>query len=162
MRIEFFTVPILNADQARDELNRFIMGHRVISIDRNFVQDGPNSAWAFCIGYETTENAAPAKRGKIDYREVLSDQDFSVFVKLRNLRKEWAEREGVPAYAVFTNEQLAEMVTRPVRSKADILALPGVGEARIEKYGDAFLNTLRNETDGAGDKKELVDEAQSP
>ena len=45
---------------------------------------------------------------KIDYKAVLSEGAFAVFSLLRDLRKTLAEAEGVPIYAVFTNEQLAK------------------------------------------------------
>ena len=48
-----------------------------------------------------------------------------------------AKDEAVPVYMVFTNEQLAQMVRRRP-SKADLDKIAGVGEARIQKYGDAF------------------------
>jgi len=48
-----------------------------------------------------------------------------------------------PSYAVFTNEQLAEMVQRRVASAAALREISGVGEARIEKYGAAFLDILK-------------------
>jgi hypothetical protein len=53
----------------------------------------------------------PATRpDREDYREVLSPEEFVVFSKLREVRKQFAEKESVPAYTIFTNEQLAEMV----------------------------------------------------
>ena len=48
-----------------------------------------------------------------------------------------------PSYAVFTNEQLAEMVQRRVASAAALREIAGIGEARIEKYGAAFLDILK-------------------
>ena len=57
------------------------------------------------------ETAGPAEgrnEGRIDYKEVLSAPEFERFARLRLLRKELAEKEGVPAYAIFTNEQLAQ------------------------------------------------------
>jgi superfamily II DNA helicase RecQ len=53
-----------------------------------------------------------------------------------------AEKEGVPVYVVFTNEQLAEMVKKKVSSKAALKEIEGVGEARVEKYGDAVLERM--------------------
>ena len=118
MLLRFFTVPIHDGDEAAEELNRFLGAHRIVAIDRQFVQDGPNSAWALCVTYVQASNRPPsAKRGKIDYREVLSEPDFAVFAQLRALRKTLADKEGVPAYALFTNEQLAEMVQRRVRTR---------------------------------------------
>ncbi len=74
---------------------------------------------------------------------MLSERDFAQFAELRNLRKALAEREGLPAYALFTNEQLAEMVRRRVDSVAAMGKIEGVGPARLEKYGEAFVQALR-------------------
>ena len=63
------------------------------------------------------------KRAKVDYKTVLNERDFAAFAELRNLRKELSEKEGVPPYALFTNEQLAAMVTQQVSSKEAMLAL---------------------------------------
>jgi superfamily II DNA helicase RecQ len=70
-----------------------------------------------------------------------------LFAKLRSVRKRLADGEGVPAYAIFTNEQLAAMIRAGVRSRAELAAIDGVGEARVAKYGAAFLEVL---TDDAG------------
>ena len=66
-----------------------------------------------------------------------------MFSRLRALRKERADAEGVPAYALFTNDQLAEMVQRRVTSAAALREISGVGEARVEKYGEAFLHIVK-------------------
>ena len=130
-----------------EEVNAFLRAHRILSADRHFVQDGANSFWAICVSYlgDANRPLAPGKRSKVDYREVLSEADFAVFAKLRNLRKELAEKEGVPAYALFTNEQLAEMVQRRARSLTAMKEIEGVGDARIEKYGAQFLAVLKGE-----------------
>ena len=65
-----------------------------------------------------------------------------MFVRLRNLRKEIAEKDSVPSYSIFNNEQLAAMVTGKVDSLASMQTIAGVGEARVSKYGEAFLNEL--------------------
>ena len=90
------------------------------------------------------------RKGKIDYREVFNEPDFALFARLRNLRKTLAEQEGVPAYALFTNEQLAAMVHQRVTSKAALSAIDGVGTARIDKYGEAFLALLRQQASANG------------
>ena len=81
----------------------------------------------------------------VDYKEVLSPEDFVIFARLRETRKELAKTEQVPAYAIFTNEQLAEMARiRPV-SKNGFSKIVGVGESRIQKYGTQFLKILKEE-----------------
>jgi ribonuclease D len=56
----------------------------------------------------------------VDYKEVLKPEEFEVFSRLRDWRKNVAEKEGVPVYAVLTNEQLAQMVQKQVKSKAGL------------------------------------------
>jgi ribonuclease D len=65
-----------------------------------------------------------------------------VFAKLRDVRKRISERDGVPLYAVATNEQLAEMARRRVTAKAGLREIVDFGAARIRKYGNEFLQVL--------------------
>ncbi len=66
----------------------------------------------------------------MDYREVLSPEQFAAFVKLRTLRQTIAKDDAVPVYVIFTNEQLAAMVQKGAASKADLGRIDGVGEAQ--------------------------------
>ncbi len=153
MRLHFATVPVFSGTQAAEaELNAFLASHRVDSVDRQLVVDGPRSAWAICVAYvdgPEPGSKAASKKGRVDYREVLPPEQFQVFARLRELRKKLAEREGVPPYALFTNEQLAEMVRRRAASLAALGAIDGVGPARLEKYGAAFLEVLQGTPDAA-------------
>ncbi len=130
------------------ELNAFVGCHRVLAVERRWVDVGADSYWAFCIDYLDSsggvlEKSRGAKsRGK-DYREILSPDDFAVFARLRELRKEIAQVEAVPVYTIFTNEQLAQMVQLRVATSADLSQIEGVGDARIEKYAARFLDVLR-------------------
>ncbi len=117
--------------------------------------------WSFCIEYlergsNTASSASPAAsrsgKGKIDYREILTESEFIVFAKLRDLRKEIAAEEAVPVYAIFTNEQLAAFVRAKAATKADLSQVTGVGEARLEKYGDRILECIRSSLSGSSDE----------
>jgi superfamily II DNA helicase RecQ len=144
MHMRFFTIPASAADAAADELNSFLNSCRVLSLDRQFVADGAGSFWAVCVSYLPSKGPEQSpKRAKIDYKEVLGPEDFALFARLRILRKTIAEKEGVPVYAVFTNEQLACMVERRVSTQAAMGDIAGIGAGRIEKYGEVFLKELR-------------------
>jgi superfamily II DNA helicase RecQ len=148
LQLRFFTISIHGGEDAEIALNRFLAGHRILAIDRQFVSNGPNSAWSICVSYGDgqiggTMRTPIGKRGRVDFKDVLGEPEFAVFARLRALRKERADAEGVPAYALFTNEQLAEMVQRRVTSLAALREIAGVGEARVEKYGSAFLQILQ-------------------
>lgn len=157
MKMEFFAVPALDSRGAGEDLNRFLAAHRVLAVDRHLVSEAQGAYWAICISYDDRQDdGAPVKRAKIDYKEVLSEPDFAVFARLRVLRKEIAEREGVPPYALFTNEQLATMVTQRVRTPDELGTISGVGPSRVEKYGAAFLIALGEALDGSPVKDEAA------
>ncbi len=146
MAFKFFQIPIREFQAIEAELNAFLRGHRVLSVDRRWVDLGQDSFWSICVDYLDGQAGAgldARNKGRAkDYKEVLSPEDFTVFVRLRDLRKEVAQAEAVPVYTIFTNEQLAGMVQNRVRTKGDLETIAGVGDARIEKYGARFLACL--------------------
>jgi len=145
MQMQFFQVPV-HASQV-DELNRFLATHRVSSIERQFVSDGANSFWSICVTYEKgdpPQNSLQQKE-RVDYRDVLTEEQFRIYAKLRVLRKELSERDKVPAYSVFNNEHLAEVVRRHVTTREERAKIAGVGQSRIEKYADPILEMMRAE-----------------
>lgn len=146
MKYKFFKIPVSAPESAEAQLNAFLSGHQVIQVDKVFVEKGEFSFWAFSVNYrEKTQMLPTAGRKQVDYKEVLNERDFNVFVKLRELRKQLADQEGVPAYAVFTNEQLAAMVLDRVISKTKLASVKGIGQSRVDKYGERFLALLKEE-----------------
>ncbi len=149
MSFKFFTVPIQDSGTAETELNGFLRSHRVLSVDRRWVEQGASSFWSFCIDYLEHASGGPGQsragsppRGKVDYKDVLSPEEFAVFARLREVRKEIAAVEAVPVYTIFTNEQLAQMVQAKAADRAALEKISGVGDARIEKYGARMLEVL--------------------
>ena len=59
------------------------------------------------------------------------------------MRRRLADRQDVPAYIVFSDAVLREMATRRPRTSGEMLAVPGVGPVKLERYGEAFLEELR-------------------
>lgn len=148
MQFEVFTVPA-GGGEAMAELNRFLGSHRVIGVEKHLVTVvGSGPVWVFCVeylqGYGVERRVGSGGTGvaKVDYREVLDAADFAVFSRLREVRKAMAEKEGVPPYTIFTNEQLASMVRQRVSTKSALEKIEGIGAARIEKYGAAVIETL--------------------
>lgn len=63
--------------------------------------------------------------------------------RLRELRSTLAKEAELPAYCVFADKTLVELAKRHPTSLADMRKVPGIGPAKIEKYGEAFLEILR-------------------
>jgi superfamily II DNA helicase RecQ len=87
---------------------------------------------------------------KIDYKEVLNENQFVVFSKLREIRKSIAAKDAVPAYAVFTDVELAEISKLDTISENNVLQIKGIAKKRMTKYGkhliENYLNHKFNET----------------
>lgn len=66
-----------------------------------------------------------------------------MFIRLRALRKELADRERVPPYVIFADSTLREMAVRLPKTRHELLQVKGVGEAKLEKYGERFLAVLQ-------------------
>jgi superfamily II DNA helicase RecQ len=145
MKIEFFHIPAFAYDESVAKLNSCIARQRVTNIEKHFVANGDNSFWAVAVTIADGNGEAgdTARRMKIDYRQVLSAEEFTVYARLRELRKRIAESEATPAYNVFTNEQLAAMVRRRLTGIGGLREIDGVGQGRVEKYGEAFVTLLR-------------------
>lgn len=147
MKHQFFAIPAQNPAQAQEELNVFCASHRVLHVEKAFVPDGPRSFWSVCVTWLAGDNHKTERpKSRLDYKEILNEQDFAIFAKLRTLRKSIAEKEGLPVYALFSNEQLAAMVQQRITTAAALGAVEGVGKARLEKYGEKFLDLLRSES----------------
>lgn len=73
----------------------------------------------------------------------LDADEEELFQRLRVLRKELADRQSVPAYIVFSDKVLVQMVKRRPATAHELLDVSGVGPAKLEKYGEDFLEVLR-------------------
>ncbi len=80
-------------------------------------------------------------------RPAAADVDRSpsdpTFQRLRTLRKELADARGVPAYIVFSDQVLWDLIDLRPGSPEEMLRVPGIGPAKLEQYGDVFLDALR-------------------
>jgi ATP-dependent DNA helicase RecQ len=73
----------------------------------------------------------------------LAPADEALFQRLKDLRRLLADRQRVPAYIVFSDKVLLEMAMRRPSSEIELLAISGVGPAKLHKYGAEFLSVLR-------------------
>lgn len=79
------------------------------------------------------EAKAPAKGGTPD------QYDTSLFERLRSLRKRIADEEQVPPFVVFSDKTLHEMCRYYPVSPSQMRNITGVGEAKLNRYGNAFI-----------------------
>jgi DNA helicase-2/ATP-dependent DNA helicase PcrA len=70
------------------------------------------------------------------------EPDDPLYETLKEWRLKTARAEEKPAYVIFHNSTLAEIVRRAPRTREELAAVPGVGPAKLERYGDALLAAL--------------------
>ena len=75
------------------------------------------------------------KIGELDY-------DADLFQALRELRKGIADHEDVPPYIVFGDAALAEMAAYRPKDQAAFLRINGVGQRKMERYGEDFIAAI--------------------
>jgi len=80
---------------------------------------------------------------RIVKRQTKLEEDTVLFEVLRRLRREIADREGVPPYIVFADSTLREMAKFNPTTPRELLAIKGVGESKLERYGASFINAIQ-------------------
>lgn len=113
-------------------------------------------------GLKLAEAARPILKGeeKVSFREEtktsgkrtrkskasasVSIQDSALWEKLRETRMDIAKEQGIPAYVIFHDATLMEMMEKRPASLEAMARISGVGEAKLEKYGEIFLKAINS------------------
>ena len=83
-----------------------------------------------------------AARRPADVRALLEGADPALFEALKSWRAATAKRSGVPAYVIFHDTTLAALAEAKPRDRTGLLAVPGLGPVKAERYGEAVLAVL--------------------
>jgi len=88
--------------------------------------------------------AAPLKRPRNSADALLptTPQSDELFEHLRALRKRLADRHGLPPYVVFHDATLRKMAERRPTTLSQFAELPGVGQAKLARYGESFIAAI--------------------
>jgi ATP-dependent DNA helicase RecQ len=89
------------------------------------------------------ERTKTAKRSTTKMAPVAAE-DEHLWDALKACRRELADQHGVPAYVIFHDRTLHEMMLYRPRSTDELLRINGVGQAKLERYGKRFLEVLKD------------------
>jgi len=73
----------------------------------------------------------------------IADEDRPLWEAMRGLRKQLSDLAGVPAYIVFNDSTLADMIAIKPRSESEMSMVSGVGKHKLEQYGEEFLELIK-------------------
>ncbi|PSR14613.1 MAG: helicase [Bacteroidetes bacterium] len=141
MRIKLFTIPVGDSGSALAEMNTFLRGNKILEVENHLVHNEHGAYWCFCVRY--IERAYPEadgkKAAKVDYRSVLDEATFQKFSKLREIRKKVAAEEGISAFIIFTDDELAELAKLDEITEQAMLGIKGIGEKKTERFAKYFI-----------------------
>ena len=92
------------------------------------------------------DDSAPNQEGRQERARVSGDaleSDTGLFEQLRALRRRLADEQGVPAFVVFNDATLRGLAAAKPTDRQAMLAVSGVGPAKMEQYGEDFLAAIR-------------------
>ncbi|RRG10537.1 MAG: DNA helicase RecQ [Lactobacillus sp.] len=81
------------------------------------------------------------RKAAVQAKQSLPVND-ELFEQLRQVRRELAESQGVPPFVIFSDRTLRELCTTMPTTLDEMLSVHGIGESKIEKYGEQFLSIL--------------------
>ena len=78
---------------------------------------------------------------------VVADADSGLWEALRACRQELATEHNVPAYVIFHDKTLHEMLAYRPQTASEMLGISGVGQTKLDRYGERFLSVLLSSVD---------------
>lgn len=152
MQLKFYTVPATGSYLIEDEINKFLRSHRILKVDRTFCPES-GGYWTLCVEYMDIESLAevPAfKKGQTDATEGLSDEERKRYDRYKEIRLVVSRENGIKAYNVFSNHELALLSKLPVID-ASITEIKGVTPSRLKEflpffYTDNVSNAQESQT----------------
>ena len=118
-----------------------VSGHGGLSIapaGRDFLRDKPT----LMLRTPGVQRARRLKVAQSAAQSGISERDRDLFHALREKRMEIARAQNVPPYVIFHDKTLIELAAERPGSRTEMAKVPGVGEAKLERYGPAFLAVI--------------------
>lgn len=123
------------------------LGYLSQNIARNSVLSLTEQARPLLRGEIVLKLAVPrfnlSQRTRIE-KTIKGPYDKALFAKLRHLRKSLADENNIPPYVVFNDSSLTEMCQLLPTDQIQFLSVSGVGQCKLERYGDTFLALINS------------------
>jgi len=152
MQHKIFTIPLIGGEHINDEMNAFIRANKTLNVEKQLLQTPNGWFWAFCIQFtQGQNNNSNYRTEKIDYMQILTGKPLELFNKLKEIRKQLAQKDGIPVYAIFSNDELAGIAQLPEITPANIKNIKGIGQNKVKSYANTvctMLNPVSDEKSG--------------
>ena len=139
MPFRIFSIPFDPATQTfgEESLNDYLSNKRLLSWQAEFFRHSRKSYWTVLLEYE------PVLKGEGREKLHLNPEQEMLFQRLREWRKEKAERQSVPVYVIASNRHLSEMAVKQPVSLESLKQMQGFGEKKVSDHGKEILHVIQ-------------------
>lgn len=127
-------------------INKFILNKNVLEIRKEFFISENVPYWSILIEYEEILEERYLKKGnkKIEKEKSgLNEWQKILFERIREWRKERANKDGIPVYIIATNSEIREIVISSSDSIEKLKLIKGFGKKKIENYGKEIITIVK-------------------
>jgi len=152
LKLKIFTLPFKHAHNGFDDtaIQEFIADKEVMEATDHFFIHEKLPYLKIFISYRDIQPDEKRRSGgriigkrKEDPASQLDEIEKEIYNQLRTWRAAQAKHEGVPAYIIATNKQLAKMVKSGIAAKSDLGKIDGFGEIKRNNLSNQNYNDLR-------------------
>ncbi len=141
MPVRVITLPFDSIHGLFDDeiLTNFLLNKQLKSLKPAFFQHDGKPYWTVLVEYEpllAVDEKRPAGH-------LLTTEQTSLLGRLRQWRREKADRDGVPAFVIATNKQLEQLTLRLPKSLESLRQINGFGKSKVERHGKEIIELIR-------------------
>ncbi|MBU6430083.1 MAG: HRDC domain-containing protein [Cyanobacteria bacterium REEB65] len=158
MKVRVFTLPWKPELGGFDDgkVSEFLQVRNAIDVCEHFFVHEKMPVLVLVVTYREPDNrsVAPARHGgsqavATELANDLAPEERERYEALRVWRNQYARRAGKPPYVVFTNRQAQEIARRAPTSRTQLMEVTGLGESRLDDFGQELLAFLASLHGGA-------------
>ena len=157
MQYKFFVVPVDASEQVEEDLNKFLRSHRVLKTELHFVSE--KGYWVMSVEYLDQNPIAEAppqhRKEKTDFTVGMSEEEKERYELFKTIRRRLATEKSVPAYLIFTNEELAILARIPVLDAQSAKNVKGIAPSRLNDNVIHFYSSNNAEKSGPADGADM-------
>ncbi len=150
MQFKFFSIPAASPEPNEGELNKFLRSHRVLNVDRHFQAD--KDYWAVAVEYvdqpPTAEAPPQHRKEKTDVTIGMNDEEKARYEHFTEIRRQLSKANNIPAYLVFTNEELAKLAKVSELDASTVRTVKGIAPSRLKDFVHHFYVVTDGEENG--------------
>ncbi len=113
-----------------------------ITEDGKKIIEGDDEYFYRKILLDTPKKEKKSKIGRISSSTLLEEK--SLLSALKSIRLKLAKKRGVPAYIIFPDTTLHQMITNKPQTLVEMSEINGIGPQKLEKYGEIFLSIIKD------------------